>query len=261
VAVGYSYVAPGEASFFGTKAGSSGAQSVTVGMMGNIPVSERWFVPLGIGWGDLFLDSVPGEPVPERIDTLLLFAGLGCRINEQWTVAASAGPALYRFGDIEGNDIGASGMVRAVYRPRPDLTVQFGFGYNPDSVYPVLPLAGARWDVKTNLTLSLMFPKSGVFYRVAPRLSLYAAADFRFAVFRSDNDLGNDIGQPAFNNALATYQDVHVGVGFDYRIVRGLSVSLEGGYSVGRAIHYKDLDDTVNFDPSPYVQASVRWWF
>ena len=176
-------------------------------------------------------------------------------------MAASAGPALYRFDDIQSDDIGAGGMVRAVYRPRRDLALLFGIGFNPDSVYPVLPLVGARWDVETNLTLSLMFPKSGVFYRVAPRLSLYAAADFRFAVFRTDNDLGNDIGQPAFSNALATYQDVHLGVGVDYRIVRGLLVSLEGGYSVGRAIHYKDLDETVNFNPSPYVQASVRWWF
>jgi hypothetical protein len=261
VFAGYSYVAPGEASFSGAKGGNSGAQSVTVGVMGNVPVTERWFVPLGIGWGHILLDSVPGEPVPERIDTLHLLTGLGYRINEQWTVAATAGPVFYRFDDITGNDIGAGGIIRAVYRPRRDLTVLFGFGFNPDSVYPVLPVAGARWDVRTNLTLNLMFPKSGVIYRVAPRLSLFAGADFKFAVFRSDNDLGNQIGQPRFNNALATYQDIHLGVGADYRIARGLSVSLEGGYSVGRSIHYKDLDETVKFDPSPYVQASVRWWF
>ena len=259
--VSYSYVAPGNASFPGATGGNSGAQSVTVGVLGSLPVNERWFIPLGLGWGNVLLNAVPGEPVPEQINGLRLLAGLGCKINEQWTVAATAGPALYRFEDIQGDDIGAGGIVRAVYRPRRDLTVLFGFGVNPDSVYPVLPLAGVRWDVSTNLTLNLMFPKSGVIYRVAPRLSLYAGADFKFAVFRSDNDLGNQIGQPRFNNALATYQDIHLGVGAEYRIIRGLSVSLEGGYSVGRSIHYKDLDETVKFDPSPYVQAGVRCWF
>jgi hypothetical protein len=261
VAAGYSYVAPGKASFSGANGANSGAQSVTVGVLGSVPVTERWFVPLGIGWGNIFLDSVPGEPVPEQINGLRLLAGLGYRINDQWTVAASAGPALYRFEDITGNDIGAGGMIRAVYRPRQDLTLLFGFGFNPDSVYPVLPIAGARWDVKTNLTLNLMFPKSGVTYRVAPRLSLFAGADFKFAVFRSDNDLGDEIGQPRFNNALATYQDIHLGVGVDHRIIRRLSVGVEGGYSVGCSIHYNDADETVRFNPSPYVQASVRYWF
>ena len=137
----------------------------------------------------------------------------------------------------------------------------FGLGFNPDSVYPVLPIAGVRWDVNTNLTLNLMFPKAGVIYRIDPNLSLYASVDFKFAVFRSEDDLGTQIGQPRFNNALATYQDIHLGLGAEYRIIRGLWVGVEGGYSVGRSIRYKNIDETVKFDPSPYVQASVRCWF
>lgn len=259
--VDYSYVGGGAAKFEGAKSGNSDAQAVNVVVAGAIPISEQWFIPVGLGAGNFFLDSVSGVPFPDEIHTLRLHTGLGYRIDEDWTVMATLGPAIYRLDHIDSSDFGLSGMFGATYRMRPNLLLAFGLGINPDSSIPVLPAAGARWDIKTNLTLNLMFPRPALLYRAAPRLSLFAGADVKITVFRADSDQGTRIGQPQFNNALGTYRDFHLGAGAEYELVHGMCFSCEGGYSVGRAIDYKRLNETIDFDPAPYVQAGVRFAF
>ena len=257
----FSYVFPGNASYSTAQEKRSDAELVNAGVSANIPINNRWFVPVGLGSADYFLEQVPGEPIPGHIDTLRLFAGLGYRLNDQWTFSAGGGPELYRFNGVRNDDIGEFGMIRAVWRIRPDLTLAFGLGFNPDSDLPVAPAAGVRWVIETNLILNLMFPETGLIYRPAPRIDLFAGADFKFAVFRTDDTLGSNLGQSRYNNALGTYRDFHLGVGAEYRIVRGLRAGVEAGYSVGREIDYKNIGQTVKFAPSPYVQASLRLRF
>ncbi|MGA9451763.1 MAG: hypothetical protein WBW41_10545, partial [Verrucomicrobiia bacterium] len=123
---------------------------------------------------------------------------------------------------------------------------------------PALPLAGLRWDIRTNLTLNLMWPGPALIYHVDKRFDVFMGAGGNFTVFRSDPNLGNRIGQPAFNNALGTYRDFHLGAGAEYRLLRGLSLGIEGGYSVGREIDYVRIGQTVSFDPGPYVRLNLR---
>ncbi len=106
-----------------------------------------------------------------------------------------------------------------------------------------------------------MFPRPVIIYRPMPKLSLFAGGDFKFAVFRADSNQGDKLGQPRYDNALGTYRDFHLGAGIEYELVRGLSLSAEGGYSVGRQINYRRIDQTVEFDPAPYVRAGLRYRF
>ena len=258
--VDYSYVARGDVNYYGAK-GQSGAECVNVLVTGEIPLNDLWYMPLGIGSGNIWFNSVAGAPIPNQIDTLHFNAGLGIRLNEQWTVSASVGPVLYALQDIESDDIGFMGTVRVVYRAKPNLVVTFGLAVNPDSDTPVFPGFGARWDVRTNLTLNLMFPKPGVIYRATPRLSLFVGGGLNGATFRTDDQMASRTGLTQFNRALGTYWDFHLGAGLEYEIIRHLSVNLEGGYSLGRQIDYTRLDETVRFDPSPYVQAGLRYRF
>jgi opacity protein-like surface antigen len=199
--------------------------------------------------------------MPDEIHTLRLLAGLGYHINDQWSIAGSLGPAIYRLTDVDTGTLGLGGMIHALWRLRPDLTLAFGLGINPDMDVPVLPAAGVRWNIRTNLTLNLMFPRPVLIYRVAPKLNLFAGADMKFAVFRTAKDLGNEIGQPRYDNALGTYHDFHLGAGVEYGILPGLSLSVEGGYSVGRELDYQRIDQTVKFDPAPYAQAGIKYRF
>ena len=259
--VDYSYVAPGDAKFRGLKESDSQAQSINAAVAATIPLDDHWYLPVSLHSGNFVLESVAGMPIPDHIDTLRLMAGLGYRINEYWTVSAGLGPALYRVTDIDGDDFGIAGMIGATYRANRDLTVALGIGFNPDNEVPVLPMAGVRWNVQTNLTLNFMFPRPRVIYRLLPQLSVYAGGDIKFAVFRADEDQGDSIGLPQFNNALGTYRDFHLGAGVEYVVLPGLSINAETGYSVGRQIDYTRLHETMRFDPSPYVAVAARYRF
>ena len=210
VSVDYSYVGPGQSKFQGEKLGNSDAQLVNASVAGAVALDEKWFIPLGISSANLFLDPVAGAPIPEEIHTLRLLGGLGYHLNDQWSFSASLGPAFYRLSDVDTSTLGLGGMVQAIWRMQPSLTLAFGIGFNPDSDIPVLPAAGARWNIRTNLTLNLMFPRPVLIYRAAPRLSLFAGGDIKFAVFRASSDEGDKIGQLPYNNALGTYRDFHL---------------------------------------------------
>jgi opacity protein-like surface antigen len=240
---------------------AGGAQSADANLTTEVPLNEACFVPMGITSRNFFLGTVPGAPIPNQINTLGFNAGLGYHINDQWTIAGSLGPRLYRLDDVESSSIGIGGSTRAIYRWEPNLTVAFGILVDPDRDVPVLPAGGLRWDIRTNLTLSVMFPKSGLDYRLNSKLSLFAGFDGNFTVFRAENNLGDKIGMSQFNNGLGTYRDFHFGVGVEYRIIRGLSASVEGGYSFDRELDYQRIDQTVKFDSAPYVQVGLRCRF
>ena len=76
----YSYVGGGDISFQGIK-GNSDAQSFNANVAAEIPVNDKWFVPVGIGSRNLFLGTVANAPIPDQINTLGFNAGVGYRFN------------------------------------------------------------------------------------------------------------------------------------------------------------------------------------
>jgi len=257
----FSYVAGSKAEFRGAKGGDSDAHSIHVGATAVVPLDSEWFVPVGVSSGNIFLDSVTRMPVPDDIHTIRLYGGLGYRFNERLTVSGQFGPNFYRLDNVDTSTIGFSGLLNAVYRFKPTLTLAFGVAFNPDSEIPVLPIAGARWDISEALTLNLMYPRPALIYRLTPKLNLFTGADIKFTTFRAEEGLGNRIGLPRYNNAIATYRDFHFGVGAEYEILPRLWVSAEGGYSFGREIEYTRIDESVDFDSAPYAQVGLRYRF
>ena len=185
--------------------------------------------------------------------------GLGYHLGDQWTFVGAVGPRFYRLDSLESDDVGIGALFRATYKWKPNLTVAFGLSVEPDRDVPVLPAAGLRWEIRDDLILSLMFPRTGLEYRVAPKLSLLVGLDGNFTVFRAENDLGNKIGQSQFNNGLGTYREFRVSAGVEYRFLHGLSAEVEGGFSFRRELDYTRIDQTVRFGSAPFVQAGLRW--
>jgi hypothetical protein len=257
----YSYVFGTKASFGREDSDNSGAQSVTAALAVTVPVSEKWFVPLGLSTTHHFLDSAADLPIPDSIHTLRVSAGVGYNFDQRWSASLSLGPTLYKFEEVGGNDVGIAGLVTVLYRVNPGLTWAFGLNANPDSDVPVLPAVGVRWAFEPEWTLNLMFPRPIVIYHPSERWNLFAGGDIRFSVFRTDDDLGDTIGNPRYNDTRATYRDLRVGAGAEYEVLPELWASLEGGYSVWREIDFKDRDRSVDFDPSPYVQLALRYRF
>lgn len=254
------YTETGKAKFLGTKSGDSGAANMNVSIFAPQQLNEKWTVPLGLVSENLELDTISGVPVPEEIHTLSLKTGLRYRLNEEWMITGLFSPTLYKFSDVGGNDIGFSGGVSAMWRYSDSLTWMFGAVVSPDSEIPALPLVGVDWRINEEWDLRLMFPQPRVIFRPDEHWSFHAGASFVQATFRSDDTLGTSIGRPQYNDALASYRDIRLGVGAGYSLNKSLRVEVEAGYSVNRQIAYKDFE-TVEFESAPYLRFGLNFGF
>jgi hypothetical protein len=257
----YIYDGPAETTFRGAHVGESAASSLNLGLDSRFNLNDQWFIPVGLQSDNYFLGSLDHVPVPDDIHTLHLRTGLGWRMNDEWTFTGIAGPELYRFTDLQANDIGAFGGFLATYRPSATHIWTFGIFASPNNDVPVLPVVGLRWQINDQYTLEVGMPKTRLTYHIDPKWSLYTGLDLNGTTFRASDNLGTQIGRPQYNNALATYRDIRLGVGVGYDLGHGLRAEVEGGYSVYRRIDYKDIDQRVNFDPAPYVRAGLSYRF
>jgi len=257
----YSVVDKGEARFGGKRVDQSETQTLSPSISGRFPLSERWNILAAIGSDDIFLDSVKGVPEPERINTLRTMVGLGWRINDSWSAECGVGPQFYDLNRVDGSAIGFGAAVRVVWKARDSLTVVGGLAVAPDSEFPVMPMAGVEWRPRQDLALSLVAPKPRITWTLLDWLDVYAGAEARFTVFRTADNLDQKTGVAGYNRALGTYRDIHLGVGEEYRIVKGLRAGIEAGYSLGRQIDYTRIDQRVRFETGAYVSATLKYRF
>ena len=257
----FSYDAPGATRFQGTHLARSDAYTANVGVSGQLTLDEKWFVRLGIRSDNYFLDAVSGAPIPDGMHTLRFNTGLGYHYNDQWTLTGLFSPALYRFMNVGGDEIGFSGGVLAAYQASPDWLWTFGILISPDSDVPVLPVVGLRWRINADYSLEVGVPNTRLIYQLAPQWSLYTGLDLTGTTFRTAADLGAKAGFPQYGNTLATYRTIRLGVGVTGRLVAGWRTELEAGYSVYRQINYTDLNQSVDFDPAPYVRLGLSCRF
>jgi hypothetical protein len=268
------YVTGSATKFDGTKLGDSDAVNYKLQVGTRVFLNEKWFLSLGLVSDNFSLQPVSGAlppgfflglpppvsgaPIPADIHTLRLGAGLGYRWNEKWTFNVLLSPSLYRLEGLRGDDLGISGGVLARYQVKPSLTLSFGLFGAPDSDIPVMPIAGLRWLINDHYTLDVGMPKTRLSYRMEPKWAVYGGLDLNGAVFRANEDLGTKAGLPQYNNAMATYRDIRLGVGTSYELMKRLHAELEAGYSVYREIDYFRIDDTVRFEPALYIRLGLN---
>jgi hypothetical protein len=246
----------------GAAAGKSGVQTADLEIETQIPICDRWSVPVDFQSANMFLGRVPGIAIPETIDTVHLAAGLAYKIDPAWSVALTAGPALYEFDAVSLADVGIAGELRVTYQVNGDLQFFLGADYEMDGKYPVLPVAGMKWKMNDHILFDLRISRLEADYLANDRLSLFVDGNTDYEIFRAGSHLGNQIGIPSFNNAVGTYEDFHGGVGFRYQFNPGLSLSAEAGYSFGRNIEYDRIDHhSIYFDSAPYAQVIAKWYF
>jgi len=256
-----SYSLRGVAKVGGVNLGDSDASDLGLNVRGSVPIDENWIWPWGVGSQNIFLGPIEGAPIPERINTLTLNTGAGYRFNQRWMINGSIGSTLYRFDDAGGDTFGFSGGVFAMYHANDVLTWNFGMMIAPDSDLKALPVLGGRWLINDQFTLELGIPKTRLSYHVDPKWMFYTGLDMVGTTFRTDKNFGTNIDAPQYNNALATYRDIRLGVGASCEITKGFHAESEVGGSVYRRIDYTRLDQQVEFDPAPYVRFGLSWRF
>jgi len=247
--------------FQGGRVGDSDAYNFNIGAGAHITLNEKWFVQLSLMSDNFYLEQLPAAPIPDAINTLRVNAGLGCRLNDKWTITALVSPSIYRFDNVDGDDVGLAGSVMAAYRASSNLSLVFGMIGSPDSDAPVLPILGAHWRLNDRYLVEFGVPRTRVSYYIEKNWAVYAGGNLNGTIFRTSETLGTQIGRSQYNNALGYYRDIRAGVGTSCEILHGLRAELEGGCSVYRDIDYTRIDANVRFGPSPYVRLALSYRF
>ena len=144
-----------------------------------------------------------------------------------------------------------------MYRVTPSLTLKMGVLADPDSDIKLLPLLGVHWVINEHYSLDAGIPRSRLTYKVSSDWQIYAGADLSGTTFRSSDRLVSTPASSRYNDALANYRDVRLGVGTGTELTSGIRMEVEAGYSVYREIKYTHLDTTVKFNPAPYVRLGL----
>lgn len=247
----------GNTEFRGRTSDESGAFGLNLAVEGLLPLTEQWFIPLELKSQNIWMDTVPGMPVPEQINILELGAGLAYKPNEEWLFMLKGGPSLYKLDDIGSNDIGISGGLMAEWEYSKTWKWIFFAAYQSDNEFPVIPLVGFDWRINDRWSLS--FPQLQLTYEASDRLRLSAGLDVSFGTtFRTSDTFGTELGLPRFNDAVASYSDVAAVAGMSYDFNDSVSLDLKAGYSFGREIEFTDWDEKVKFDDAPYVRMGFN---
>lgn len=221
-------------------------------------LKNNLMIPLRIGSTHLFQDEHSPIPIEDQFHNLSLQTGLGRRINDQWMIMGQIEGTLYKLKEIESNDIGLSGGIMTLWNYRPHLKYIFGLMISPDSDLPVLPMIGMNWEISPHWTLQLMMPKPRIFYQFDPSLKFHFGGEMKTMNFRTSNDLGNTIGDRRYNDAFGVYRDIRLGIGLEYEINPIWNINVDTGYSVYRTIEYTRIDETVKYQPTPYLQVGIK---
>lgn len=260
-----SYTVAGETKFRGGKFGDSGALNVNLSASTFVPLSktsEKWMLPFDLQSQNLYLDSLTGVPLPNRINTLEFSTGLACKPNDQWMFMARISPTLYKFEDIGANDIGISGGLMVEWEYSPSVKWMFGLMAQSDNDLPVIPFVGVDWKISEKWELELMLIKPRVIYTLNDQWKFNAGMGMNFGTtFRTSDTLGTSVGLPRYNDALGSYSDMRFGLGAEYQLNKSWSFEAEAGYSINREIDYRNIDKKVKFDDAPYFRLGLKFEF
>jgi hypothetical protein len=228
-------------------------------LSGRVPLSAETMMLYGFAAASNEFDTTPGTPLPERLAEVSINLGLMKRYNPQWSVSLFARPGFYGdFTDL-GDSLNIPVLILANYTQRKELVWSFGLNINPLSEYPVLPVAGVRWQFAPAWTFNLGFPQAGLVYTQSPKAIWRAGVSFQGGSFRISENLGVPApGVDRLANTRLDYRETRVGVGADLTLPHGFVLTLDAGYVADRKFDYYDRDYILNGDPAAYGAIALR---
>lgn len=257
VSLSASYTAPGDAKFGGVKHDESDASVINLAIRASQNLNSTWAWTAAARSENIFLDEIPGLPIPDHVHTLGLNTGPTYRLNEQWTFGGTIGALLYRFEDIDTDTFGLTTTAYALWRQNENLLWNFGFSFNPDSDLKVFPAIGVRWLINPDWTLDLGIPRTRLTYKLNRAWQLHTGLDMVGTTFRASETFDTAAAITGYNNALATYRDLRLGAGASVTVHRAITLDLEAGASIYRRLDYTRLDRELRFTPSPFLRAAA----
>ena len=193
--------------------------------------------PIGIN-GPVFVPLA--AELPNQLQAANFIVGLDTKFSDSVLFRIEAHPGWYGAGidKVRGDTFRVPFIAGSTWIYSPTLQFTFGVGVNFEGKYPVLPGGGVRWQFAPKWVLNAVVPKPRLEYEACKNVTVYGGADLQAETYRVNERFGDFAGDRRLNNAYLTYSEVRAGVGFDWKIAHGITVSAEGGYVPYRTFDY-----------------------
>lgn len=260
VSAHYSYVGGSDLKSNGN--GNLSEQTADFNYELRVPVNDTVGVGFGLKYNRIDFGVPENSFLPDSLETVNIGLLGYYKLSNDWSLFAMFGPRMNLvngWDDIGSNNITWSGGFGAQHEFNKDLSLQFGLGVNPGTDnLPILPLLGLRWHFADQWTLNVGFPRTAIDYQVLPNLQLSLETSFFGGTYQTGSTYGSDTGHPELNNRSLRYNEVRVGLGATYTVVKNVDLELSTGAVVYREFDFKDTDYDPTVKPAPYVQGGIR---
>ncbi len=225
------------------------------------PLSRELFLRLGFGYSAFFFDFDGTDRFPDQVHRINLLLGGGVSVNERLKLFISANPGIYSdLEDVSWEDVTATALAGAIWTWNEDFQLVLGLRVTPVDKYPVLPLAGFKWQLGEQWSINVMYPRSSIEYRPISWLQLYAGAELRGANYRvSENFQGTTPDGRSLAGEWLGYSHVSAVAGATFQISKQTSLEIGGGYVVRRKFDYPDVDFSEEVEDGSFIlQAGMK---
>jgi hypothetical protein len=218
---------------------SLGLSEASISMTGGLPFPTRNY-PLLITpfFQTMFLDGPVTPDLPPRVySTYLQFRWLP-KLSETWRLDLGVSPGFYSDFKVDAEHayrLTGRGIVLYTYSER--LMIAAGALYLDRPDIDILPVGGIIWTPSDDWKLELIFPKP----KIARRLNQYQGMfNEEYWVYVS-GEFGGDtwfFENTSNNIDQFIYRDWRAMLGFQRKVIGGISTHIEFGYVFNRRVEY-----------------------
>lgn len=237
-----------------------GVGSLEAGLIFGFPMLRR-DAPLLVTpqFGSTLLDNAANIDLPSTLyDASVDFTHLRKFGDGPWAMNAGVTVGYYSdFDQDSGDAVRVSGRGLAVYESAPGTKWVLGVAYLNRAGATVLPVAGLIHAPTDDVRWELTFPRP----RVAWRTLGSVEADQRW--FYVGGELGGgvwSVTRPSTGMLdVVNYRDYRALVGYERKIIGGLSRRFEVGYVFGREVEYESATPDVDLDDTLFVRTGLTY--
>jgi hypothetical protein len=260
------------------------------GVFQKIYFTGTWLPPLSnepdsLGFGDLETGLVLGFPMLRRDTPLLVTPQFGTHLldnagpldipttlydasaefrhlrkfgNGPWAMDAAVTVGYYSdFDQGSGDAVRVTGRGIGVYETSPTTKWLLGVAYLNRAGATVMPIFGVFFEPRPDLKVEALFPRPRIYWRTAGSVDgderwLYLGGEFGGGVW--------SITRPSTGELdLLNYSDWRLLVGYEHKIIGGLSRRVEFGYAFKREVEYGSATPDVSLDDALFLRAGLTY--
>jgi hypothetical protein len=252
-----------KSNFKGERQASGDAYSGSATFGYRIPLGEgwpneqcgSWNLRIGAHYARHDFDNEGGLPIPNHIQAAAGVLALEYIVNNETAILLETHPGVYFEDEIDGRNFDAPTTLGAAYRFSDTFIGVFGVTYGAFRTYPILPGIGFKWVISDKLTLTAVFPKATLDYKLSTSCGFFVGGEYVGDAVRVDKTAG----RPAnLDHAVLQYSEYRAGAGFRFN-TGVLSGEIGGGYAFERDFNFHRADRTFRtHEGAPYIKAELH---